>query len=416
MSTSEDPGALIGAIRMSECPACAYHVAVPFFDGGDQPLATIAWPASSEHAKALTRLPLDFVRCIGCGHVYNTRFEYSNIPYAEKPNLMFNQGAVWSGFIKALRSHLLSQLPRDPVVVEIGHGDGSFISSLADDNAGGRFIGFDPHGAVHDQGGVSLRPEMFEPGRHLEELKPDLIVSRHVLEHLMNPLAFLQEISFAASCLGIRPLAYLEVPCIDRVFETGRTVDFYYEHSSQFTTESFTQMVSRCGAEIIEIDHGYDGEVVFGLMRLGHGTDHLKHATEALRFSNGARQADTIIRQQLSDLCRSNKRVAVWGGTGKSAAFMQRYGVDAERFPVVVDDDTKKVGTFVPGTGQKILFRDWLLEHPVDVVIIPTQWRAVDIMAVMKRVGIEADTVLIEHNGRLTDFQKEQHPYRASSS
>ena len=29
-------------LRQSTCPACGHHVAVVFFDGGRQPLATIA--------------------------------------------------------------------------------------------------------------------------------------------------------------------------------------------------------------------------------------------------------------------------------------------------------------------------------------------------------------------------------------
>ncbi len=406
---------LMKGMRQSACPACAYQVAVPFFDGGAQPLATIAWPASMEEAQALPKLPLDYVRCVGCGHVYNTCFDYSNIPYAQKPNLMFNQGTNWSDFITTLRARLLSRLPPDPVVVEIGHGDGSFIAALADGRNGGKFIGFDPHGAVHQHDNVILRPDMFVPGQHLEELKPDLIVSRHVLEHLMNPLAFIQEISFAACCLGIRPQAYFEVPCIDRALETGRTVDFYYEHNSQFTTSSFERMLSSSGAEVLEINHGYNGEVVFGLMQLGLCSDQIKHAMEAQQFFDGAQHAYHVIRGQLSDLCRMKKRTAVWGGTGKSAAFMQHYGLDADRFPVVVDDDSKKVGTYVPGTGQRILFRDWLIENPVDVIIIPTQWRAVDIMAVMQRAGIKAETVLIEHNRRLVDFLREEHPYRNTS-
>jgi hypothetical protein len=104
--------------------------------------------------------------------------------------------------------------------------------------------------------------------------------------------------------------------------------------------------------------------------------------------------------------------VAIWGGTGKSAAFMHRYGVDAARFPVVVDSDPEKVGTFVPGTGQPIRFRDWLIEHPADVVIVPPQWRAADILAEMGAHGIAAAEILIEHDGRLVDYRRHPHPYR----
>jgi hypothetical protein len=38
--------------------------------------------------------------------------------------------------------------------------------------------------------------------------------------------------------------------------------------------------------------------------------------------------------------------VAIWGGSGKSVAFINRYGLDSERFPTVVDSDAAKTGTF----------------------------------------------------------------------
>jgi hypothetical protein len=414
---SKDEGANVtNNIWSSTCPACGYHVAVPFFDGGMQPLATIAWPTDSKSAQDLPKLPLNFVRCVDCGHVYNATFDYQKIPYSDKPNLMFNQGANWSGFIRNLRSKILQRLPADPVVVEIGHGDGSFLAALAEGQSSGQFIGFDPHGATKAYGAVRLRAELFEPSHHLRELGPDIIITRHVLEHLVNPLGFLQQISFIARSMGIAPLAYFEVPCIDRVFETGRTADFYYEHSSQFTTESFARMLSQCAAEIVEIGHGYDGEVVFGFLRMGNRPDQIIHAQQAQTFLQGANAALQTICEQLDMLCIQQKRVVVWGGTGKAAAFMQRYGMDAARFPNVIDDDINKVNTYVPGTGQRIHYRDWLLQNPVDVIIIPTQWRAADILAVMSRENINAEAVLIEHNRRLIDFRKDNHPYKASSN
>lgn len=65
----------------------------------------------------------------------------------------------------------------------------------------------------------------------------------------------------------------------------------------------------------------------------------------------------------------------------------------------------------MPGTGQKIEYRDALKAAPADVIIIPTQWRARDIVAEMSREGIAAAAVMIEHEGRLIDFGREPHPY-----
>jgi hypothetical protein len=47
-----------------------------FSTAADKPLATLSWPATTAEAEALPRLPLDFVRCLDCGHVFNASFDY----------------------------------------------------------------------------------------------------------------------------------------------------------------------------------------------------------------------------------------------------------------------------------------------------------------------------------------------------
>ncbi|HXE98230.1 MAG TPA: methyltransferase domain-containing protein, partial [Dongiaceae bacterium] len=269
--------------------------------------------------------------------------------------------------------------------------------------------GFDPHGAAVGAGPVAFRAELFDPCRHLEELRPDIIISRHVLEHLTNPLGFLQRIALVATLQKREVLSYFEVPCIENTLANQRTVDFYYEHSSQFTTESFTRMLKRCASAIEEIGHGYEREVIYGFTKLGQnsGEHQIEIVRQAEEFHTVTGESLTIIQDQLAKILASGRSVAVWGGTGKSAAFICRYGLDRQRFPVVVDSDPDKVGTFVPGTGQVIRFRDYLKEHPVDVLIIPPQWRAGDILAEMREQQIVAASILIEHQGRLVSLVKE---------
>lgn len=399
-------------LREVPCPACAHQVAVSFFDGGAQPLATLGWPGSAEEAHAMERLPLDFVRCVECGHVFNAAFDYRAVPYSTKPNLMFNRAPGWSQHLETTRQVLLDRLPPAPVVIEIGHGDGHFLNALAAARPEGRYMGFDPHGATTSaREQVDLRPGLFVPARDLAGLKPDLIVSRHVLEHPTNPVGFIQQLSFAAAWAGFSPALFVEVPCIDRALATGRTFDFYYEHNSHFTTDSFRRMLARCGCTIEHLGHGYDREVVYALVRLSARPPQLAHATAALGFRDRAARARDTLRAELRDLAETGETVAVWGGSGTSAAFMGQAGADAERFPLVVDSDRDKVGTFVPGTGQEIRFRDWLSTHPVDVVIIPTHWRACDIVREMATHGITCSRVLIEFEGRLVDYFSSAHPY-----
>jgi hypothetical protein len=398
-------------LRHCTCAACGHHVAVPFLDPYEQPLAKLAWPESRSEAEDMPRLPLEFVRCVGCGHVYNIRFDYALVPYTEKPNRMYNKGSGWMRHLERVCDLLQDHVPPGATVVEIGCGEGHLLRSLSARRANARYIGFDPNASMETGGLFEARPQLFEAAVHMAECRPHLVISRHVLEHLVNPLGFLQSLEFAACCLDTPTWVFIEVPCIDRALTTGRTSDFYYEHNSHFTTTSFTRMLHRGAAHVEWIKPSYDGEVICGLARMGSSREAVDFAREAAAFREMAAAGLLMLRQQLAELASSGQRVAIWGGAGKAAAFLNRFGVDADRFPIVVDSDVDKVGTFVPGTGQPIRPVEYLLDSPVEIILIPMQWRARDICAEMARTGISCRQVLIEHEGRLIDFERDAHPY-----
>jgi predicted O-linked N-acetylglucosamine transferase (SPINDLY family) len=407
---------LTDLLRTAICPACGHHVAVPFYDGGKQPLATVAWPRSATAARSLKRLPLDFLRCVDCGHVYNCRFDHAEVPCSEKPNLMFNKGVIWTDHLRTIRDLILQWLPAKPVVVEVGCGEGHLLRAVAERRPSGRYVGFDPRSAINSGNGlIEVRRELFDPARHLAELRPDVIISRHVLEHLMNPLAFIQSIAFATSWENIETRLFIEVPCIDRVIRLGRTVDFFYEHNSNFTTKSLERLLTRCASRVETVARGYNDEVVYGVAHFCRRENQVQFTLEAVGFSERSARQQQTLRTDLHALAASGRRVAVWGGTGKAAAFINQFGLDTKRFPLVVDSDVEKAGTYVPGGGQEILYRDFLIQYPVEVILIATQWRAGDIVAEIERCGIPYQTILLEHAGRLVDYFTGDHPYRAAA-
>jgi hypothetical protein len=394
------------------CPVCSHAVAAPLFNGGLQPLATLGWPGSEDEARAMPRHPQDFVQCPMCTHVWNRTFNYDVIPYQKNPMRMFNQGRSWKGHMALTRDLMMSKLPPSPTVIDVGCGDGDFICALAESNERrGRFIGFDVSTSEESGQGVEFHGRYFDPLKDVEAFQPDLILMRHVLEHLTDPAHFLDRLAWAAARQAKPIWFFAELPCIDRALEHRRLADFFYEHFSHFTTESFGRLMSRAGS-VDTLDHGYDGEVLFALVQLGVSERATTLVVGANDFARAAQSAVTDIAAQIDRLAAAGSKVAIWGGTGKAAAFINRFGVDAKRFPLVVESDPTKVGSRVPGTGQTMVFRDQLRQTPVDVVIIPTQWRAKDIVSEMDREGISATTVLIEHAGRLIDYREGAHPYR----
>ena len=346
------------ALSATLCPVCHHTLAVPFFDGGAQALATLGWPGSAAAAVAMERLPLDFVQCPRCTHVWNRAFVYDAIPYRHNPNRMFNAGGIWTGHLALTRALLLAQLPSSPTVVDIGCGEGHFVRGLSESSGGiGRFVGFDPNATPETGCGVEFHARYFEPLQDMAVFTPDAVMIRHVLEHLTDPAALLEQLAWGAATLGKPVWLFAEMPCIDRVFETGRLADFFYEHPSHFTTQSFRTLVERAG-EVVELAHGYDGEVVYALVRLDVPIAMQDRVRAASNFAHQAINSRVSIRTQLDELAAGGRRVAIWGGTGKAAAFIHQFGADAKRFPLVVDSDRDKVGTFVPGAGQEIKFRE----------------------------------------------------------
>jgi hypothetical protein len=91
------------------------------------------------------------------------------------------------------------------------------------------------------------------------------------------------------------------------------------------------------------------------------------------------------IARELRAWHRTGLRIAVWGGEDESAAFLHAHGVDDLRFPVI---------------GSPA----WLIENPVDIILIPCRAQANEIVRAIDRARIPYEGILIPDEERLVDF------------
>jgi hypothetical protein len=322
---------------------------------------------------------MNFHVCIKCGHVFNKDFDVARIPYEEDSNLMFNQGSGWQNHVDALALKLRDHyIEHDVTVVDIGAGDGSFLQtlrSLAARRCVINTVAYEP-GPEHREcrrRTCETYADYFVPGRDVARHKPDVMVCRHVLEHMEQPREFVTELAWACVQNDYRPLFVAEVPCVNKALEQHRVGDFLYEHVSNFTDRSLKTMFETSGWLTQEVFRAYNDEVVVWI-----GRPHLK-AYPGFPEGWDFNATDGLIQHLLSLF---EHDIVFWGGTGKGAAFLNAFNITGGR---VVDSDERKAGRYVPGTGQFIEHASTLNTNPAETVLITTRWRAADIWAEIQR-------------------------------
>jgi hypothetical protein len=387
-----------------QCIVCGSKLTHKIFNAGPQPLAALNLPRSAEMAQSALRFPMNFQMCAICGHVFNADFNYAQVPYAEDSNLMYNSGSGWQDHMQTLinKLHKYKDSWLDGVAIDIGCGDGQFFSRLLGTIPTASCIGYEPGIEADKISNFSVIRDYFTPERDLERFRPKLLVCRHVVEHLDKPREFLSDIAYWCGKYDLRPVVLVEVPCFDNSLALGRISDFLYEHVSNFTSDSFHKLFSLSGYTRLEINRYYGGEVLAGFFIPNNTLLHFR-SDVANAFSIDVCDSIQKVQDQLEQL-RHQGTLIFWGGTGKSAAFLNNYKVDSIRYPLVVDSDAFKVGKFVPGTAQLIGAPEALKDLPDIIYVITTPWRAKDIKLDIERRKLTYSRLLVLQEGVLCDY------------
>lgn len=389
------------------CIACSYHITYPIFQPDDQPLAFVHLPHSREEALDVSRFPMNYRACAYCGHIFNVDFEYFKVPYEENSTQMYNRSKIWQDYMHELAENLLSQFGgNSKTFIDIGCGDGAFLELLKTKDPSCRLIGFEP-GIEADAArkiGLEVYKDYFIPERDLKRFRPDFLICRHVIEHLDNPREFVSDISYWSNRYGVYPYFIAEVPRIDKAVAHCRINDYLYEHVSNFTDFSFQNMFAISGFESVDIKPVYDDEVLLGIVKplMVDSVEGILHSSS--RYHQSLKSQKSSVHKILNEELKRGKRIAFWGGAGKGASFLNCLGIHHETHPVVVDSDQAKVGRFVPGMGQKIQSPEFLLDEPVEIIVITTQWRARDITLEIQNRNISYEKILVLLNQELKEY------------
>ena len=379
------------------CPACGSPALDVFYEVLGVPAQSNLLVATRAEALAFPRGDVRLAACGACGFVTNTAFDPA-LAVAGRYEATQGCSPTFGRFARALAATWVERFGlRGRTVLEVGCGEGEFLSLLCDAGAA-RGIGYDPAAAPGAGGGsVTVRREPFGPDTPVGDAA--LVVCRHTLEHAPDSAAFVR-----AMRRGV-PVA-IEVPDAGRVFDDGAFWDVYHEHCGYFTAESLAALLRRCGLSPTGVRAEYDGQYLIAEADAvaPQATDADRAADDAAsaartrglveRFVGRATERIDHWRATVTDATSAGRRVALWGSGSKAAGFLATLGLGDE-VVAVADINPAKAGSFMAATGQGVVTPERLAELRPDVVIAMNPAYRAEIAADLARLGVRCELVAL---------------------
>lgn len=346
------------------CPVCGGEDTVAFLLREQVPVHQNLLFASAQAARAARRGTLALHACRRCDFVFNAAFDGTLMSYGEHYENAQEHSPVFERHVDSLARLLVeSRGLRGCHVVEVGCGQGSFLRRLVEfPGAGNTGTGFDPSysGPPETHGGrLQFRREFY--GEGTAGVRADAVVSRHVIEHVPQPLTMLRSVR-AAMQDGLHAPVFFETPCIEWILRERAAWDLFYEHCSLFSPRSIAWAFSRAGFEVRAVGHVFGGQYIWLEAQAASAPPTMPARTpgaeplaqRALAFGREEAARCAAISRQLRAL-RAAGPVALWGAGAKGCTLAALVDPDAALVDSVVDINPGKQGHFVAGTGHPIL-------------------------------------------------------------
>ncbi len=359
-------------------------------------LANVLWDRRED---ALTAR-CDDVRlafCAACGHVFNQSFDPAMLDYDVQYENSLHFSPRFQAYASWLANYLINHHDlRGKTLVEVGSGKGEFLRLLCE--LGGNVgTGFDPSYEPTPEErhtAISFVKEPFSE-RHAE-YPADLILSRHVLEHLDQPAAFVQTLRRAIKD-NKRTVVYTEVPNLGYILRDSAIWDIIYEHYSYFGASSLTALFTGNGFNILNMQEAYEGQFIF-VEAIARDASRpapnipFAQSVEALqaqvsRFGERSREKIDHWRERLTQMAADGKRVVVWGAGSKGISFLN-YTQAGDAVQYIVDINPRKRNKYVTGAGQQIVPPDFLKEYRPDAVILMNAIYRGEVQATLEALGL----------------------------
>jgi len=358
------------------CPLCG-EAGSSFLERSGVPVHQNLLLDSAIQARDLKRGVLCMCVCPSCEFVWNHAFDSQLLNYGAKYDNTQVHSPAFERHMDGLVKHLVEDKGvRNAKVVEVGCGKGSFLRKLVEYPGSGNVgVGFDPTyvGPETDLGGRLQFVRTFYDERSAA-LAADVVVCRHVIEHVDHPLSLLKSVH--AALAGSRQAqVYFETPCVEWILSNRVVWDFFYEHCSLFSPGSIRSAFERSGFSVNQVQHVFGGQYLWldgawgndGIAPTRHNSKHVPDM--ATEFNLHETQLQATWSRLLTKQAAKGP-VALWGAGAKGVTFANLLDPQASRIACIVDVNPAKQNHFLPGTGHPVVHPAELAGRSVGTILL----------------------------------------------
>lgn len=359
----------------------------------------VLWP-TREAALAAPRGDIRLAYFPACGHTCNLDFDPSLMEYTQEYENSLHFSPRFQEYATALADGLVEKYNLyDKDIVEIGAGKGDFLIMLCA-LQGNRGWGYDPS-YVPDVGYTAPNVTFvqdFYTDKYISQ-RADLIVCRHVLEHIQDPDAFIAQVRRAVG--DQQSIVFFEVPNSLWTIREGGIWDIIYEHCSYFSPSSLAYLFRKHGFQVLAVNEVFGGQflTIEAIPDDGSAAANDQHAeldsltADARAFADTYASKRALWQARLRSLAAAGKRGVIWGAGSKGVTFLNAMNTGVE-IAAVVDINPRKQGKYVAGTGQLIVSPAELATLKPDFVIIMNANYKDEIDRMLAEVGVEAEVLV----------------------
>lgn len=366
----------ISILKMNSCPVCDSKNIELFLERNRVPVHQNLLFDNQKSAINIQRSDLKMTFCKECGFIFNQTFDLTKLDYSEKYENTQDYSPVFDNYLNNLAKALIfDENVKNCKIVEVGCGKGTFLKKLVENEEWGNIgYGFDPsyvgpEKSLNDR--LIFRKSFYDSAA--ADIEADVVLSRHVIEHVQNPIKLLKMIKQA---LANSPNAkvFFETPTVEWILKNKVIWDFFYEHCSLFTINSLSTAFEVSGYKVEKANHVFGEQyILLEATSTNESVQINKNPNEISKlsreFSKHEKEITKNWYKKISEFSQ-NEKIAIWGAGAKGVTFANLIDPERKLIDCIIDLNPKKQGKYIPGTGHPIINYNEISSRKLTSVIV----------------------------------------------